>query len=119
MTESATTNDASAPFLHSCADCCRRGLVPIALSTRAARDIGWCLATIVNLRLFQTLATAACAIAAIYLLSILVTGGYSVNLAVIRFEAIKLWPAIIAILGFALLPGRARQRKRDHGRCAR
>jgi len=57
----------------------------------------------VNFRLLQTLATAACAIAAIYLLSILVTGGYGVNLPGLRFEANKLWPAIVAMLGFALL----------------
>jgi hypothetical protein len=57
----------------------------------------------VNFRLLQKLATAACAIAAIYLLSILVTGGYAVNLAFVRFDANKLWPAIAAMLGFALL----------------
>jgi hypothetical protein len=57
----------------------------------------------VNFRLLQTLATAACAIAAIYLLSILVTGGYGVNFAGLRFDANKLWPAIVAMLGFALL----------------
>ncbi|HXN13181.1 MAG TPA: hypothetical protein VN865_08755 [Candidatus Acidoferrales bacterium] len=51
----------------------------------------------------QTIATAACAIAAIYLLSILVTGGYAVNFAGISFNANKLWPAIIAMLGFGLL----------------
>ena len=56
-----------------------------------------------NFRLLQTIATAACAIAAIYLLSILVTGGYGVNFAGVRFEANKLWPAIVAMLGFALL----------------
>ena len=56
-----------------------------------------------NFRLLQTLATAACAIAAIYLLSILVTGGYGVNFAGLRFDATKLWPAIVAMLGFALL----------------
>ena len=56
-----------------------------------------------NFRLLQTLATAACAIAAIYLLSILVTGGYGVNFAGVRFDANKLWPAIVAMLGFALL----------------
>jgi hypothetical protein len=57
----------------------------------------------VNFRLLQTIATTACAIAAIYLLSILVTGGYGVNLAGVRFDAVKLWPAIVAMLGFALL----------------
>jgi len=57
----------------------------------------------VNFRLLQKLATAACAIAAIYLLSILVTGGYAVNLAGLGFDAYKLWPAIVATLGFALL----------------
>jgi hypothetical protein len=57
----------------------------------------------VNFRLAQTIATAACAIAAIYLLSILVTGGYAVNFAGISFNANKLWPAIIAMLGFGLL----------------
>jgi hypothetical protein len=59
----------------------------------------------VNFRLLQTLATAAFAIAAIYLLSILVTGGYGVNFvfAGVRFDANKLWPAIVAMLGFALL----------------
>jgi hypothetical protein len=59
----------------------------------------------VNFRLLQKLATAACAIAAIYLLSILVTGGYAVNFgfAAARFDADKLWPAIVAMLGFALL----------------
>ena len=41
--------------------------------------------------------------AAIYLLSILVTGGYAVKLAGARFDANKLWPAIVAMLGFALL----------------
>ena len=56
-----------------------------------------------NFRLAQKLATAACAIAALYLLSILVTGGYAVNLAGLRFDANKLWPAIVAMLGFALL----------------
>ena len=56
-----------------------------------------------NFRLAQKLATAACATAAIYLLSILVTGGYAVNLAGARFDANKLWPAIVAMLGFALL----------------
>ncbi|MGC2757900.1 hypothetical protein [Candidatus Binatus sp.] len=56
-----------------------------------------------NFRLLQTLATAACAIAAIYLLSILVTGGYGVNFAGVRFDANKLRPAIVAMLGFALL----------------
>lgn len=56
-----------------------------------------------NFRLAQTIATAACAIAAIYLLSILVTGGYAVNFAGISFNANKLWPAIIAMLGFGLL----------------
>jgi len=61
--------------------------------------------TLVNFRLFQKLATAACAIAAIYLLSILVTGGYAVNFVFtgLRFDANKLWPAIVATLGFALL----------------
>jgi hypothetical protein len=57
----------------------------------------------VNFRLAQKLATAACAIAAIYLLSILVTGGYAVDFAFVRFDASKLWPAIVAMLGFALL----------------
>ena len=56
-----------------------------------------------NFRLLQKLATAACVIAAIYLLSILVTGGYAVDFAGLRFEANKLWPAIVAILGFGLL----------------
>ena len=56
-----------------------------------------------NFRLLQTIATTACAIAGIYLLSILVTGGYAVNLAGVRFDANKLWPAIVAMLGFALL----------------
>ncbi len=56
-----------------------------------------------NFRLLQKLATAACAIAAIYLLSILVTGGYAVKLAGLGFDAYKLWPAIVAALGFALL----------------
>ncbi len=62
-----------------------------------------CIRPLVNFRLLQTLATAACAIAAIYLLSILVTGGYGVNFAGLRFDANKLWPAIVAMLGFALL----------------
>jgi hypothetical protein len=57
----------------------------------------------VKFQTLQKLATAACAIAAIYLLSILVTGGYEVDLAGIRFAAVKLWPAIVAMLGFALL----------------
>jgi hypothetical protein len=57
----------------------------------------------VNFRLLKTLATAACAIAALYLLSILVTGGYAVKFAGVRFDATKLWPAIVAMLGFALL----------------
>ena len=56
-----------------------------------------------NFRLAQKLATAACAIAALYLLSILVTGGYAVHLAGVRFDANKLWPAIVAMLAFALL----------------
>ena len=56
-----------------------------------------------NFRLLQKIAAAACAIAAIYLLSILVTGGYAVRLAGGRFEANKLWPAIVAMFGFALL----------------
>lgn len=61
--------------------------------------------TLVNLRLLQKLLAAASAIAGIYLLSILVTGGYRVSLALagVRFEADKLWPAIVATLGFALL----------------
>jgi hypothetical protein len=57
----------------------------------------------VNFRLAQKLATAVCAIAAIYLLSILVTGGYAVDFALVRFDANKLWPGIVAMLGFALL----------------
>jgi hypothetical protein len=57
----------------------------------------------VNFRLLQTLATAACVLAAIYLISILVTGGYAVDFAGIRFDANKLWPAIVAMLGFGLL----------------
>ncbi len=56
-----------------------------------------------NFRLLQNIATAACAIAAIYLISILVTGGYAVNFAGAAFEANKLWPAIVAMLGFAIL----------------
>ncbi len=56
-----------------------------------------------NFRLLQKIAAAACAIAAIYLLSILVTGGYAVKLAGTRFEANKLWPSIVAMIGFALL----------------
>jgi len=61
--------------------------------------------TFVNFRLLQKLAAAACAIAGIYLISILVTGGYAVNLVFtgLRFDANKLWPAIVATLGFALL----------------
>jgi hypothetical protein len=59
--------------------------------------------TLVNFRLLQKIAAAACAIAAIYLLSILVTGGYAVKLAGEGFEANKLWPAIVAMIGFALL----------------
>ncbi len=55
-----------------------------------------------NFRLLQKVATAACAIAAIYLFSILVTGGYAVNF-VVRFDAYKLWPALVAMLAFALL----------------
>ncbi len=73
------------------------------LSAPGARDIPVCIRPLVNFRLLQTLATAACAIAAIYLLSILVTGGYGVNFAGVRFDANKLWPAIVAMLGFALL----------------
>jgi hypothetical protein len=57
----------------------------------------------VNFRLLQKIATAACAIAAIYLISILVTGGYAVNFAGVAFEANKLWPPIVAMLGFAIL----------------
>jgi hypothetical protein len=57
----------------------------------------------VNFRLLQKLATAACALAVIYLLSILVTGGYAVNLAGLRIDANKLWPAIVTTLGFALV----------------
>lgn len=56
-----------------------------------------------NLRLLQKIATAACAIAAIYLLSVLLTGGYAVKVAGLGFGADKLWPAIVATLGFALL----------------
>jgi hypothetical protein len=56
----------------------------------------------VNFRLLQKIATAGCVVAAIYLLSILVTGGYAVNF-VFRFDANKLWPALVAMLGFALL----------------
>ncbi|HYK65224.1 MAG TPA: hypothetical protein VEY94_09770, partial [Patescibacteria group bacterium] len=56
-----------------------------------------------NFRLLQTLATAATAIATICLLSILLTGGYAVNLAGVRFNADKLWPAIVATLGFSQL----------------
>lgn len=61
--------------------------------------------TLVNFRLLEKLAVAACAIAGIYLLSILVTGGYAVNFVStgLRFDANKLWPAIVATLGFALL----------------
>ena len=61
--------------------------------------------TLVNFRLLQKLAAAACAIAGIYLLSILVTGGYAVNFVFtgLRFDANKLWPAIVATLGFALM----------------
>ena len=55
-----------------------------------------------NFRLLQKIATAAFAIAAIYLLSILVTGGYAVDF-IFRFDAVKLWPAIVAMLAFALL----------------
>jgi len=57
----------------------------------------------VNFRLLQTLAAAASALAAIYLLSILVTGGYPVNFAGARFDAYKLWPALVGMLGFSLL----------------
>jgi len=57
----------------------------------------------VNFRLIQKIATAACAIAAIYLISILVTGGYAIRFAGIAFEANKLWPAMVAMLGFAIL----------------
>ena len=56
-----------------------------------------------HFRSVQRLTTAACAIAAIYLLSILVTGGYAVAFAGISFNANKLWPAIVAVLGFGLL----------------
>ena len=56
-----------------------------------------------NFRLTQKIATAACAIAAIYLLSILVTGGYAVSFGGVAFDANKLWPAMVAMLGFALL----------------
>lgn len=56
-----------------------------------------------NSRPIQTLARAACAISAIYLLSILVIGGYTIGFAGVHFDAIKLWPAIVATLGFALL----------------
>ena len=56
-----------------------------------------------NFRLLQKIAAAACAIAAIYLLSILVTGGYAVKLAGARFEANKLWPVVVAMFGFHLL----------------
>jgi hypothetical protein len=56
----------------------------------------------VNFRLLQKIATAGFVIAAIYLLSILVTGGYAVNF-VFRFDANKLWPALVAMLAFALL----------------
>jgi hypothetical protein len=56
----------------------------------------------VNFRLLQKIATAAFAIATIYLLSILVTGGYAVNF-IFRFDANKLWPAIVAMLAFAML----------------
>jgi hypothetical protein len=73
-----------------------------SVSTPAARDIPLRIRPIVNLWL-QKLATAACAIAAIYLLSILVTGGYAVHLGGVRFDAVKLWPAIVAMLGFALV----------------
>ena len=62
-----------------------------------------------NLRLLQKLAAAACAIAAIYLLSILVTGGYAVNFVGVRFDANKLWPAIVATLGFGLMQAVFRQ----------
>src|ERR1700722_6951979 len=77
----------------------------IALGARDAHDISVRIRPLVNLPLLQTLATAACAIAAIYLLSILVTGGYAVNFIFtgLRFDASKLWPAIVAMLGFALL----------------
>lgn len=56
-----------------------------------------------SFKLLHRLAFAAAAIAAIYLVSMLVTGGYAVNLAGLKFEATKLWPAIVAIAGFTLL----------------
>lgn len=67
------------------------------------RRAWYIVATPVNFRLAQKLAFAACAIAAIYLLSILVTGGYAVSFAGVKFNANKLWPAIVAVLGFAIL----------------
>lgn len=56
-----------------------------------------------NFRSLQKLATVVAALAAIFLASIVVTGGYGVHLAGLKFEANKLWPAIVAILGFAIL----------------
>ncbi len=43
------------------------------------------------------------AVAGLYLLSILVTGGYYVPIGPFTFHAIKIWPAIAAIVGFIAL----------------
>ncbi|HYL59092.1 MAG TPA: hypothetical protein VEU51_09485 [Candidatus Acidoferrales bacterium] len=54
-------------------------------------------------KLLHRLAFAGAAISAFYFVSMLVTGGYVVNLAGLRFEATKLWPAVVAIAAFSLL----------------
>ncbi len=54
-------------------------------------------------KLLYRLAFAGAAISALYLVSMLVAGGYVVNLAGLKFEATKLWPAVVAIAGFSLL----------------
>jgi hypothetical protein len=48
-------------------------------------------------------ARVAAAAAGLYLLSILVTGGYNVPAGSFTFHAIKMWPAIAALVGFLAL----------------
>ncbi len=55
------------------------------------------------MRGYVVAARVAAAVAGLYLLSILVTGGYEVPVGRFDFHAIKMWPAIAAIAGFIAL----------------
>jgi hypothetical protein len=48
-------------------------------------------------------ARIAAAVAGLYLLSILATGGYYVPVGSFTFHAIKMWPAVVALVGFIAL----------------